>query len=212
MPAIPSINLSKEDRQMVILSVLALLMAASAAYFFLFSPGWTKLAGVRAQAAELKEKAVHGREMMEDKPRILRIAKETSAKLDKLHAWIPEETDTSWILRLVSDVEKMEQIRTMAIKPLKDEEAAGQDVGFFKVATCQIELKTDYHSLGKFMDQLERKNPYILIKEISILSDPGDPLRHEVGFKIQYLKSKVAKKGMPVVPGTSVIPSAIPKQ
>ena len=166
-------------------------------------PGWTKLAGIRAQAAELKAKAVHGRELIDDKPRIQRIAKETSAKIDKLHAWIPEETDTSWILRLVGDVEKMEQIRTMGIKPLKDEGTPGGDAGFFKVATCQIELKTDYHSLGKFMDQLERKNPYIVIKEISIISAPDDPARHEVAFKIQYLKSKV---------GASAILSAVPKQ
>ena len=193
MATIPSITLSKDDQQKVVLTILMVLLLTVASYYLVLGPGWKRLGELRRELTGLKTKVHEAREMIQDQSRIKRVAHEGALKFEQLHQWIPDEADSSWVLKLVSDVAKTQQIRTVAIKPVPPEDGASQEKGFYKPTTCQIQLKTDYHSLGKFVDQIERRSPYYLIKELSIESAFDDPFHHEINFKLQYLTSSLPK-------------------
>ena len=193
MIAIPKLTLTKDDQQKVVLAVLIMLFVAVASYYLVLGPGWKHLGNLHRDLAEVKSKVVEAQAMIQDQARIKRVAKEGLLKFEKLRQWIPDETDSSWVLKLVSDVAKTQQIRTLAIKPMPREEGEPEETGFFKTAKCRIEVKTDYHSLGKFVDQIEHKSPYYAIKEISVESSFDDPSRHEIHFNLRYLTSSKTK-------------------
>ena len=200
MAPIPRINLSKDDQQKVVLTVLMVVFLTVACSYLLFGPGWKRLENLRKELAEVKGKVGEAREMIQDQARIQRVAREGAIKFDQLRQWIPDETNSSWVLKLVSDLARTQQIHTVAIKPMPTQEGEPEETGFFKTATCQIQLKTDYHSLGKFVDWIEAKSPYYTVKEISVESSLNDPSRHEINFKLQYLTSGPSKTTNPAAP------------
>ncbi len=197
MIALPNWKISKEDREKLILAVLLAGIVLVGGYFALLSGAWTRLGRDRRERDALKEKIEEASAMIADSSKIQRVSTDISSRMQGITGLVPEETDSSWILHQVGDVEKSQRVSTVAIKPLKDDDAAEQQSGYYKTALCQIELKTDYHSLGRFVDQLERKNPYLRIKDMTVEQSPDDPVHHQVAFKVQYFVSRASLRKKP---------------
>jgi Tfp pilus assembly protein PilO len=181
-------KMSKDDKQKLVLMGLLIAGVCFVAFQFLLGPGLNRLKAGKMALAEWKAKVTEGREMIRDRDRIQRIATESTKKLSTLMAWIPNEADSSWVLKLISDVARQQNIRTVSIKPVKEEDQA--QAGVYKILSCQIELKTDYHSFGRFLDQLERQSPYLLVRDINIESSVEDDSVQEISLKIHYFVTR----------------------
>ncbi len=193
MITLPKLSLAKADRERVTLLGIVVVALFVGAYFFLFAPGCRHLSDLTARLRETKAKVVQGREMVNDAQRIRRMSAEAVGRLDKSREWIPDETDSGWVLRLIGDVAKTQKVRTAGIQPQKEEHTGEEESGFYREATCQIQLKTDYHSLGRFVDALEKMSPYYQFRDLSIESSFDDPTRHEIVLKLQYLYAQQEK-------------------
>ncbi len=200
IPKIDFTAFSKQEQQKLIAAGVVLLLGIAGSYFFLFAPGWAKLSAMKKETVEWNTKAQEAESLLAQKQSIEQMAKEYAACLKTLPQWIPEEGDSSWILRLVGEVENSQKVRTVAIKPLdsKEVEKESKDYGGnalkeganYKWAICQIELKTDYHSLGKFIDDLERKNPCLKVSSLNVKGAADDTARHSAIVRVQYPISK----------------------
>ncbi len=202
LPQINFANLSKQEQQKLIGAGVAILLILAGSYFFLFASSWSRLRKLSGEVSQWGTKVKEAQKVMQQKEAILRAAQEASAKIKALPQWIPDGVDSSWMLRLVGEVGNSLNVRTAGIKPLDSKEmereardSTVKEGEFFKFSACQIDLKTDYHSLGKFIDQLERKNPYLKIGNMSLKPSPDDPANHTASFKIRYLIAKKSAAG-----------------
>ncbi len=201
IPKFDFANFSKQEQQKLITAGVAVVVTIAAVYFFLLAPGWKKFAALKKNISEMQVKITEGKELLGQKETVERSAKEGAARLKSLPQWIPEEGDSSWILRLVGDVSNNQKVRTAGIKPLdiKEAEKESKDLGGgslaggenFRWAMSEIEIKTDYHSFGRFIDELERKNPCLKISKVSIVANREDLTHHGMIFRVLY---PIAKK------------------
>ncbi len=195
---------SKEDQQKIIGLLAAAAGIVVVSYMFLFSGGWKQIGKTYSDVGKWKTKVQEASRTLKEKDKTLKDAQTVRERVKMLSQWIPEEVDTSWILKLVGDVESSQKTRTVAIKPLNSKEVEKEfnemqmkEDGAFKLAVCQVEMKTDYHSLGKFIDLMERKNPVLKIGNMAITSAGDGSNKHSVIFKIRYLISNAGKLPMP---------------
>lgn len=180
--------LSKENKEL--LFFLALIVVIIIVDFSLvLKKQWAHLLSVGPQISQARQ---HIKESSADASRLEMLKKrleEISNLLVQKKSGIVEETQIPAIMGEISKLADKVSLKIMQIRPLPETRRKGQSVN--KVAAREYYVlpiamitKGDYHSFGKFVDELEKSPFYVKIENIDITPQLATPLVHDIRLSI----------------------------
>lgn len=112
--------------------------------------------------------------------------------LSKIKKIVPSEQLAS-LLQDLSNIANKNDIMIEQIKPSKEAQGPKQEkiVGIdkFQPVLITLDLTCDYHHLGKFINDIEEGQTYILVQGMKIKSQPGEYFKQKVNLLLKtYVK------------------------
>jgi hypothetical protein len=161
--------------------------------------GWVGPASVRRRAAE-KELAGLQRQLAADRALLGQAASiwqsldQSAAKLQAIEKYAPSPTDRyAWAYEYISHRAAQAQISLNTLEeipPAPDNDSSSAERSF----DIRIATRCDYNSLVEFLWRLEKDNPLLRIKTVTIGTVPGTRQAPHVQAVIQWLTSLEAKQ------------------
>jgi len=179
----------KEKVEKTALYVLIVSAVVAAFWFGLFGPGLNHISFLSKKSADLRERIDDAKDKIKNAARINERFATLEARMRSLEAQIPYISDTSWVVRLINDIEKELKFKTERIIPYVEQEKGDQAKGendLYAFRNAQIVLKAGYHQIGQFVNTLEEKVKFVTIESITIEADKDNPFQHNVELKIRY--------------------------
>lgn len=191
--------LTKKQQQMVILTViLAVAQIGLMAHFL----GFTKPASARGGSAkkellELQQKIESARTILIQQQSITTGLTESIARLEDLMVHAPTLSDRyAWSYEYVSRCAKLARVELDSLEEvqyLQDDKKKSGDAPY----EITVSTRCGYNNLVEFLWRLEKDNPLLRIKEVTISSIPGQNLSHQVQVVIQWPSSVTIERGTP---------------
>jgi hypothetical protein len=189
--------LTKKQQQMVIATaVLAVMQVLLMAHFL----GWTKPASARGGSAkkellELEQKLSDARAILSREGVICSELAQNVENLEALAVNMPTSSDRyAWAYEYVSrcatqariELDNLEE--TVTIEDPKDPKASPP----YEIS---VSTRCGYNSLVEFLWRLEKDNPLLRIKEVTITALSAQHLSHQVRVLMQWPSSVKIEKG-----------------
>jgi len=110
-------------------------------------------------------------------------------KLKNLEAMVFRKDEVPVVLKDISSIANDCGIRIDQLTPqaLSAKPVVENSSGKYYTMDILIRIRTGYHRLGKFLNQMELRHLFWQIDELAINVDPKDPLREEVKMKLRIL-------------------------
>ena len=189
--------LTKKQQQMVAATVVLALVQIVLMVHFL---GWTKPASARGGSAkkeliQLEQKIEDARVILKRDEMIRHELVQSIAMLEAMTAHVPTLSDRyAWVYEYIS------RCATQARVELDNlEETVFADNDKKKPVTRPYEItvstRCGYNSLVEFLWRLEKGNPLLRIKEVTISSIPDQALSHQVQIVLQWPTSVKIERG-----------------
>ncbi|MFA7256191.1 MAG: hypothetical protein WC047_01265 [Kiritimatiellales bacterium] len=191
--------LTKKQQQMVIITViLAVGQIVLMAHFL----GWTKPAAARGGSAkkellELGQKLDDARLILKREEPIRRELAQSIEKLEKLTVHSPTFSDRyAWAYEYVSRCSTQSRVE---LDSLEEIFYMGDDKEKSEALPYEISVSTrcGYNSLVEFLWRLEKDNPLLRIKEVTVSALRDQNLSHQVRIIIQWPASVKIERGNP---------------
>jgi len=188
--------LTKKQQQMVIVTaVLAVLQILLMAHFL----GWTKPASARGGSA--KKELVKLTQQIDEADKILKreesIRDELNQSIEKLEAvtvYTPTLSDRyAWAYEYVSRCATQSRIELDNLEEavLTDDSKKIADQPY----EISVSTRCGYNSLVEFLNRLEKGNPLLRIKDVTVSSLPSQPQSHQVRIIMQWPAAVKVEKG-----------------
>jgi Tfp pilus assembly protein PilO len=181
---------TKEDVEKFALFALIGAAVAAGFWFALFAPGFHSVDRSRKKCAEMSFKIADAREKIQNAHKIKERYAATEARIAGLQAKMPRQTDPSWIIATVGEIEKKLNVKAQKIVPYTEKAQPGaqqdEENTLYADRFAQIDLKAGYHQIGQFINELENNVKYLQILNVSIEGDKDSPYRHRAEIKIEY--------------------------
>jgi hypothetical protein len=190
--------LTKKQQQMVVATaVLAVMQLLLMAHFL----GWTKPASARGGLAkkellELEQKLSAARAILSREGIIRSELSQSVENLEKLVVNIPTSSDRyAWAYEYVSRCATQSRVELDNL----EEAVTIEDPKKPKVSSpyaISVSTRCGYNSLVEFLWRLEKDNPLLRIKEVTITALPTQQQAHQVRMLMQWPSSVKIEKGL----------------
>lgn len=193
--------LTKKQQQMVVATaVMAVLQIVLLAYFLgWFKPASARGGSVRQELTDLEQKLESARTVLKREEAIERDLKASIEKLQTLTAYAPTLSDRyAWAYEYVSrcstraqvEVDSLEELSFFDTSKSKDGKKPGEQPYEIVVVT-----RCGYNNLVEFIWRLEKGNPLLKIKEVTVSAVRDQPLSHQVRIVMQWPASVQIEEG-----------------
>lgn len=189
--------LTKKQQQMVVATVvLAVLQIILMAHFL----GWTKPASARGGTAKkelikLEQQIEEARAILKCEDVIRSELAQSVEKLELLSVHTPTLSDRyAWAYEYVSHCATQARVELDNL----EEAVVVEDVKKVPVAKpyeISISTRCGYNSLVEFINRLEKGNPLLRVKEVTVSALPSQPQSHQVRIIMQWPVSVKIEKG-----------------
>jgi hypothetical protein len=189
--------LTKKQQQMVVATVVLAVVQIVLMVHFL---GWTKPASARGGSAkkellELQQKIEDANAIIRQEQSIRRNLEESVAKLEALAVHVPTLSDRyAWVYEYVSRCATQARVELDSL-----EETVFVDSDKKKPVSHPYEIsistRCGYNSLVEFLWRLEKDNPLLRVKDVTITTIPEQALSHQVQIVIQWPTSVKIERG-----------------
>lgn len=104
------------------------------------------------------------------------------------------ESHVSDLLQDISKLANSNDVRILQIKPTRQEKATPADSKFITGGNLSslliyMDLSGGYHQLGKFINDLENAQAFVVVQELKIESQPGNYVRQKAALTLKtYVK------------------------
>lgn len=190
--------LTKRQKQMVITTMV---LAAAQIVLMVHFLGWTKPASARGGSA--KKELIDLEQKLDDAHTILKseetIRYELAQSIRKLETWtvhMPTLSDRyAWVYEYVSRCATQARVELDNLEEtlFVDDSKTSPVVRPYEIS---VSTRCGYNRLVEFLWRLEKDNPLLRIKEVTISSIPNQPLSHQVRIVIQWPASVKIEKGV----------------
>jgi len=193
--------LTKKQQQMAIATVvLAMVQILLMAHFLgWFKPSEARGGSAKKELIELEQKLDSARAILKQEEPIRRELAQSIEKLEALTVHAPTLSDRyAWAYEYISrcstlaraEVDSLEEISYMGDPKTQSGAASGSQPYEIAVST-----RCGYNNLVEFIWRLEKDNPLLRIKEVTISALPGQNLSHQVRIVMQWPSSVKIEKG-----------------
>ena len=181
MSKIDLTKLSKEKSQLLTLSFLAIVIILAGYFYFFLTPKINALGKFLAQRSALKEKIAAADKLIDNTDKFKREIAVLKEQVGQYETRLPAKKEIASILNQLSGLASQEQIKIVGIKELELEKPKDDDEELaYDEIPIQIDMKSGYHQLARFINQIERSDRLMKIESLKISSDPQDLSKHAV--------------------------------
>lgn len=177
---------NKEQLEKIILGVIGGIIVIIVLMNFVFGPNVRRIRELRAMIREEKDKVVNAERDVSEFPRIKLNLKRLEGQVKQYQQDMPEATP-DWLLERLNRLASETGIDFDKIEP----KGYIAKLGPYQLQGLYIELRTDYHRLGGFINKLENLSPFIKVLDLNIAGNKDDIKRHIVKLTVgAYVSEK----------------------
>jgi hypothetical protein len=189
---------TKKQQQMVIATVVIAVVQLILMVHFL---GWTKPAAARGGLAkkellDLEQKLNDARAILRQEEPISRELAQSVEKLEALTVHTPSLSDRyAWAYEYVSRCATLAKVN---LDNLEEVIFMGDDKkDTARPYEISVSTRCGYNNLTELLWRLEKGNPLLRIKEVTVSAVPGQPQAHQVRVVMQWPATVKIEKGAP---------------
>lgn len=185
-------ELTKEQKQYVMLGAIAAVFAAYCVVNFGVTPLWAAWKTARADYEDLTAKLADADRLMGSQDTIREnLEVSTEAMTRALHEYIPEmENPLSWATEKIYtlareiglDVQSVSETGTSVTLQLQGEKRERT----FGAYAVRIVVDCSYKETRRFVELLESSNPYLCVSGIKVDAKPNSPEVHAVNLMVEW--------------------------
>jgi Tfp pilus assembly protein PilO len=173
-----NLKLSKEQIEKIILGAIGGLVVLLVILNYVLAPRLKRIRSLKEDIQGAEEKINTAKADIEGVSQLKTDLSKMGEKSKKYRENMPKP-DPDWLLNRLNSLAEETGINFNKMEPL-----GSVKKGKYFVQEMDIELITDYHSLGKFINKLENSSPFLRVTDLSILKKEDDVLRHYIKLKI----------------------------
>lgn len=151
-----------QQTQILILGVLVLAMCG-AFYLYMIQPLQAEIGAIRTEIQRLETEVAAGEAMRNQLAELRQAVEEQEKRLDYLRAVLPEKKETAEIIRRIQELAVESRLK---IKSFTPRGTIHHD--FYEEWPILLALEGNYHSLGKFFEQIANFTRIINVDNISL--------------------------------------------
>jgi type IV pilus assembly protein PilO len=170
----------KEKREYMILAVVGGALILYVYFMFLLKPQFTSLISVFREAGQIKRSLVQTMDNVNNMPLMekkIEKAKEVQPFYEKK---LPREEELPTLLGNLSELARENNVKIISIKPIKDEDEPEGGESVYMEIPIQVKARCGYHQLGRFINDLESADRFMMIGDINIKSIAKSKTIHDV--------------------------------
>lgn len=169
-------------RQKIIVYGVITLCLLIANYKLFFRPTVRSLIKTLPQVRELQRKVNFARNAVANIQTYKKQIEELRSSLSLYKKRFSTKQEIFSLLQGLSEIAKSSGLKIIAIKPHPAVIATQKDTktGAYQKFPISINARCGYHQLGRFLNKLENADTFMRITDISITSNPQDPLEHQI--------------------------------
>jgi hypothetical protein len=191
--------LTKKQQQMAIATaVLAVVQILILAHFL----GWTKPASARGGSAkkellELETKLGDARTILKREEMIRRELAQSVEKLDALAVYAPTFSDRyAWSYEYVSRCATQAGVELDSLEEVSYVTSGKESAAVAQPYEINVSTQCGYNALIEFLWRLEKDNPLMRIKEVTVVTLRGQTKAQQVRIVIQWPSSVKIERGV----------------
>ncbi len=179
------IKFGKDKKEMIILSVLIIVVIAVVYFQLLFRPAIGRLRTLLPQTSALKKSLVEARSLVANKDILEKEKEKLQLRLDKHKEIFPSQQEIPRLLEKLSGIADESRVKIISIKPLDKEASGGAEKdGVYQEIPIKIVAKSSYHQLGRFLQNLETGDRFMMVKDLKIRANENKPKKHNVELTV----------------------------
>ena len=185
-------ELSKEQKQKLVLAVMAVAALLYVLYQFVVMPGISRMGKAKDELAALQsemEKVGHalssGTRLRADLETSVNELKNSNAKFI-----VPADNPLAWAIERVYDSANPLNVEIESVSPLISSspwDRSAEAARLFNPYTVKVVTRCGYFTLGELIRALETSNPYLCVSDLRIRATT-DIMTHEVEFMLVWPK------------------------
>lgn len=202
--------LTKKQKQMVVSTIiLAIVQVVLLVHFLgLTKPASARGGSTKKELIKFEQKLASARAIVKQEAEIRRELAQGIEELEAMAVHAPTFSDRyAWAYEYVSrastlarvEVDSLEEVNYLVVdkKDAGKKDPAKKDPGKVVDAPYEIAVSTrcGYNGLVEFLWRLEKDNPLLRIKEVTISARTGQPLAHQVRIVMQWPASVKIERG-----------------
>lgn len=169
----------KEKLEKIILGVTGSLIGIAVLFLFVFTPNIKRIVSQRGKIQEAKTRVEKAKRELANFSIMKMDLEKMLEKTRKYEAESPGAGD-SWLLSALNEISE----RTGVIFDKRERIGYTIEVGGYSLLLLELELKTSYHKLGEFINQLELNSRFVSIRALDITGNKEDINRHNVKLTV----------------------------
>lgn len=175
-----TLDLQKNKKQAAIfVTLLAVVLLVGYLNFFLIPQTASAVAALKG-AAKLGREVAVARADIARTPALRKDLDAYSAKIERYVKMLPVEAEVPAFLESLSAMARDANVKIVAIAPVPGKETESPRGRIYQEMPIQINARSGYHELGRFLANLENSDRFMKVVDIEIRSDKASPKRHDV--------------------------------
>ncbi len=152
-----------QQKHIVIIIFLAILLPVALFYFLSFKPYISKISLINKQIQTLKDEISKAKKISSDLPRHKKELEEVKSTFESTSALLPKGQEIPNLLRNISDLGKNAGLDFITFTP-------GQEIpkDFYAEIPIDITIKGPYHNMGSFLDKVSKLDRIVTLDNITI--------------------------------------------
>jgi type IV pilus assembly protein PilO len=190
--------LKPEDKNFILWAVLITIVVAGASGYFAFM-GFQSWMKKQVELAEIRDSLQDARQKEKQLPVLQKRIEETEQEIAEVEKRLPNDKRAPELFKELNDLAVIanQEYLSMQALPVKDEKL------YFEIP-LGINLRADYHNLGRYLNMIERSKRFAKIDNIVIEYDFDNPLNQQVQLTVStFMFKKSPETGTKRASGSS---------
>ena len=174
-------KLIKEKNQVLVLFILVIAIILAAYFYFFLKPEIGALRKVLPKVAGLNKNIKEADKLIDNIDSFKTKIADLKEKVGQYETRLPTKKEISSILNHLSALASQEDIKITGIKELKTIKGEMQEgEQAYSGVPIEIDMKSGYHQLGKFINEIENSDRLMKIDDLEIKSSSENLTEHDV--------------------------------
>ena len=187
-----SLNANKQENQKKILIIIVCVIILYVDFNYLLKAQTKNLNSIAPKISRLKNDLNN---LTRDLNNMRELKKKQASSVQKAiikSTRVISETQIIDLLQDISDLANKNNVKITQIRPLREVPGAKLTLGSEKFLPLfiHLELVCDYHNLGRFINQLENAQVFMVVQEFKIQAQPADYLKQKVMLVLRTYVNK----------------------
>ena len=179
-------KLSKEKSQLLVLYFLVVVILLASYFYFFLQPKIRMLQETLPKVNRIQKALAEADRLIANTVSLKEEIATLKEEVGCYESQLPTEKEIPVILDHLSELSSQEKVTIVSIKELgvrQDPEAEGEEQVYHEIPIA-IEMKSGYHQLSKFVNQIENSDRLMKINDVEIKSDLENLSEHNIQIVI----------------------------